>query len=132
MLHIPGLYIAESEGRGRGVFTAIEINKGDIIEYCPLIVIPPHQKALIDKTIFYDYYYNWPDPKGAACIPLGYGSIYNHSIFPNAEIVLDLEGKVLQFHCIKTTEAGAEIFVDYTNGERDEIAKLWFKPTKEL
>jgi len=113
MLHIPGLYIAESEGRGRGVFTAVDIDKGDIIEYCPLIIIPPAQLKLIDKTIFFDYYYNWPDPKGAACIPLGYGSIYNHSNEPNAEIVLDIDGKVLQFHCLKKTEAGTEIFVDY-------------------
>ena len=124
MLHIPGLYIAESEGRGRGVFTAVDIDKGDIIEYCPLIIIPPAQLKLIDKTIFFDYYYNWPDPKGAACIPLGYGSIYNHSNEPNAEIVLDIEGKVLQFHCLKKTEAGTEIFVDYKGGEEEE---LWFE-----
>ena len=123
MLHIPGLYIADSEGRGRGVFTAVDIDKGDIIEYCPLIIIPPAQKVIIDKTIFYDYYYNWPEPKGAACIPLG-GSIYNHSSTPNAEIVLDIEGKVLQFHCLKKTEAGSEIFVDYNGGEEEE---LWFE-----
>jgi len=124
MLHIPGLYIAESEGRGRGVFTAVDIDKGDIIEYCPIIIIPPSQKKLVDKTIFYDYYYNWPEPNGAACIPLGYGSIYNHSSQPNAEIVLDIEGKVLQFHCLKKTLAGAEIFVDYKGGEEE---KLWFE-----
>ncbi|MEM6321660.1 MAG: SET domain-containing protein-lysine N-methyltransferase [Bacteroidota bacterium] len=126
MLHIPGLYITVSEGRGRGVFTAVEINKGDIIEYCPLIVIPPTQRALIDQTIFYDYYYNWPQPAGAACLPLGYGSIYNHSEQPNAEIVLDLEGEVLQFYCLKYTPAGEEIFVDYTGGEEEK--ELWFRP----
>lgn len=128
MLHIPGLYIADSEGRGRGVFTAVDISKGDIIEFCPLIIIPPQQKTLVDKTIFHDYYYNWPEPKGAACIPLGYGSIYNHSVEPNAEIVLDIEGKVLQFHCIMATSAGDEIFVDYSGGEEGELEGLWFKP----
>ena len=127
MLHIPGLYVADSEGRGRGVFTAVAIGKGDIIEYCPLIIIPPQQKMLVDKTIFHDYYYNWPEPKGAACLPLGYGSIYNHSVEPNAEIVLDIEGKVLQFHCIKETSAGDEIFVDYSGGEKGELEALWFK-----
>ena len=128
MLHIPGLYIADSEGRGRGVFTAVDISKGDIIEYCPLIIIPPIQIKLIDKTIFHDYYYNWPQPEGAACIPLGYGSIYNHPEKPNAEIVLDLDGQVLQFHCIKATEAGTEIFVDYSGGDEEELKKLWFEP----
>ena len=128
MLHIPGLYIADSEGRGRGVFTAVDINKGDIIEFCPLIIILPKQKTLVDKTIFHDYYYNWPEPKGAACVPLGYGSIYNHSVEPNAEIVLDIEGKILQFHCIKQTSAGDEIFVDYSGGEAAALETLWFKP----
>ena len=101
MLHIPGLFIAESVGRGRGVFTAVDISKGDIIEYCPLIVIPPNQKNLIDKTVFHDYYYNWPEPEGAACIPLGYGAIYNHSTTPNAEIVLDLEEKVIHIDHVR-------------------------------
>lgn len=124
MLHIPGLYIAASEGRGRGVFTAVDINKGDIVEYCPLLIIPPNQRSLIDKTIFYDYYFEWPEPKGAACIPLGYGCIYNHSQSPNIEIVLDIAGKVLQFHCLKKTPAGSELLLDYTGGEKEE---LWFE-----
>lgn len=128
MLHIPGLYITASEGRGRGVFTAVDISKGDIIEYCPLIIIPPNQRALIDQTIFYDYYYNWPLPEGAACVPLGYGGIYNHSIHPNAEIVLDLEENYLQFHCIRDIKAGEEIFIDYAGGDKEELKKLWFEP----
>lgn len=124
MLHIPGLYVAESEGRGRGVFTSIDISKGDIIEFCPLIIIPPNQKPLIDKTILHDYYFEWPEPKGATCLPLGYGCIYNHSITPNIEIVLDIEGKTLQFHCLKATAAGSELLFDYTGGEEEE---LWFE-----
>ncbi|MFK7982160.1 MAG: SET domain-containing protein-lysine N-methyltransferase, partial [Saprospiraceae bacterium] len=88
---------------------------------------PPNQKQLVDKTIFFFFYYNWPEPIGAACIPLGYGSIYNHSEKPNAEIVLDLDEQVLQFHCIKATEAGTEIFVDYAGGDEEELKRLWFK-----
>jgi len=124
MLHIPGLYVADTEGRGRGVFTSIDLSKGDIIEFCPLIIIPPDQKELIHKTILHDYYFEWPEPAGAVCLPLGYGCIYNHSKTPNIEIVLDIEGKTMQFHCLKTTEAGSELLFDYTGGEEEE---LWFE-----
>jgi len=58
------------------------------------------------------------------CVPLGYGGIYNHSKTPNIEIVLDIEGKVLQFHCLKATAAGSELLLDYTGGEKEE---LWFE-----
>lgn len=127
MLHIPGLFIAESEGRGRGVFTAVDIDKGDIIEYAPVIIIPPKQLTNINKTVFYDYYFNWPQPEGAACVALGYGSIYNHSLKPNAEIVLDIDNNILEFHCLKETSAGSEILIDYTGGEKEASKKLWFK-----
>jgi len=51
MLHIPGLYIANSENRGRGVFTAQDLSKGDLIEICPLLLIPKKEVAKIHKTI---------------------------------------------------------------------------------
>lgn len=127
MLHVPGLYISESEGRGRGVFTAHEIDKGDLIEICPLIIIPPKEVQDIHKTILHDYYYLWPSPNGAACIVLGYGSIYNHDLEPNGEIIMDLQKKEFEIRCIRYIEAGDEIFVSYVGGEKD-ISALWFVP----
>lgn len=117
----------QSKGRGRGVFTAANINKGDLIEICPVIIIPPKEVKLLDKTELHDYYFCWPKPTKSACIALGYGSIYNHSSKPNAEIVLDLETRSLQFHCIKKIKAGSEILIDYSGGEKKEAKKLWFK-----
>ncbi|MBK8348499.1 MAG: hypothetical protein IPL08_13115 [Saprospiraceae bacterium] len=40
MHQIPGLYIADSDDKGRGVFTSIDISAGDTIEICPVIAIP--------------------------------------------------------------------------------------------
>ena len=56
MLHIPGLYIANSSNRGRGVFTAQEIETGDLIEICPLLIIPKKDVSAIHKTVLHDYY----------------------------------------------------------------------------
>ena len=126
MLHIPGLYIAPSAGRGRGVFTATDIAAGSLIELCPVIVIPPDQRSQVDQTVFYDYYFNWPEPTGAACLPLGYGGLYNHHPDPNAEIVLDLDAPGIQIHARRDIIAGSELFLDYSGGEGAERAGLWF------
>ncbi len=125
MLHIPGLYIADSAGRGRGVFTAHELNKGDVIELCPIIVVPPSQLETLHQTILHDYYFLWPDPKGSACIVLGYGSIYNHHSSPNAKVVMHLSSQEIGIECIHSIEAGEEILIDYQGGDRKNL--LWFQ-----
>lgn len=126
MLHIPSLYIAISENRGRGVFTSEDISEDDIIEICPLILVPSGELKELDKTIFYDYYFLLPNEKDA-CIALGYGSLYNHSNLPNACVVFDLENDSLQIHAIKNIAAGSEILINYQGDEEtNERTELWF------
>lgn len=127
MLQIPGLYVAKSEGRGRGVFTLRDISVDDFIEICPVIVVPPDQIQYLDQTIFHDYYFLWPQPKGSACLPLGYGVLYNHSHQPNAKIIMDLDKNEFEFRCIVPIQAGEEIFIDYTDGEGENSKRLWFE-----
>lgn len=127
MLHIPTIYIAESKGRGRGVFTSDVIETDDVIELCPLILIPNSHIPSLDKTIIYDYYFLLPDDSKDACLPMGYGMLYNHHPKPNAEVVFDLDNNFMQIHCIKPIIAGEEIFINYQNTEDDdEKPKLWF------
>lgn len=127
MLHVPGLFIAESEGRGRGVFTAQELQEGDIIEICPLIMIPPQEVPIMDKTIVHDYYFLDPEIPGGACIALGYGSIYNHNNKPNAEIRVDSSNQNMNIECIRPIHPGDEIFIDYI-GSGKNAPNLWFIP----
>jgi len=125
MLHVPGLFITHSEGRGRGVFTAAELTPGDLIEFCPLILIPEKDKDCIHKSHLHDYYFL--SPEQILCIALGYGSIYNHHTPANAEIVFDIPNKNMEIHCTHAIAAGEEIFIDYTGGLKD-APELWFKP----
>lgn len=127
MLHVPGLFIAHSEGRGRGVFTAHDIDKGDLIEVAPLIIIPKEEIADIHKTKLHDYYFLWPQPSNSACIALGYASLYNHNFQPNAQIIMDLEKQEFEITCTADIKAGQEIFLDYLDGGKD-ISQLWFEP----
>ena len=126
MLHIPGLYISNSDERGRGVFTAQDLEAGDLIEICPILVIPAKDVATIHQTIIHDYYFLLENPKGAAFIALGYGSIYNHHSQPNAIVTIDEEKQELEIHSCKKIAAGDEIFIDYTDGGKED-APLWFE-----
>lgn len=123
MLHIPTLYIADVEEKGRGVFLSETIDAENIIEICPLIIIPSDQVPPIHKTIFHDYYFLYDEEKGSACIPLGYGCLYNHSSEPNARVAYDFEGKSIHIISTKTINEGEEVLIDYTAGEDRE---LWF------
>ena len=127
MLKVPGLYITYTPEHGRGVFTAGELKKGDLIEICPVIVIPPEHVAKIHASNLHDYYFLWPEPKDSACIALGYGSLYNHKASPNAHILLDVDMMEIVFKASKDIGSGEEIFIDYNDGLDDDSA-LWFTP----
>ena len=73
----PGVYIAYSEGKGRGVYTSQPIGKGEIIEVCPALIIPKVELPIIHKTTLHDYYFLWGDNLDECAIALGFGSIYN-------------------------------------------------------
>lgn len=122
MLHVPGLFIAPSEKEGRGVFTTTELHKGDVIEICPLLIIPESDLPKINPTILYDYYFINPI-NNSGCIALGYGSLYNHSFKNNAEVVFDPVQNELEIRCTKTIPEGEEILIDYSNGSKEGV---WF------
>ena len=124
MLHVPGLYIGETK-KGRSVFIAHEVARGDVIEVCPLIIIPHSQVVAIDQTKMFEYYFEWPDGKNSICLALGYGSLYNHSNQPNAKVIMDLGTEEIIIEAITFIEAGAEVYIDYLDGAgKDE---LWFE-----
>ncbi|MBT8218448.1 MAG: SET domain-containing protein-lysine N-methyltransferase [Bacteroidia bacterium] len=123
MLHVPGLYLSQSEHRGRGVFCWEDLKSKDLIEICPLIMIPEEDVQRIHESILHDYYFEYPEPKGSACIALGYGCLYNHSSHPNAEVAYDMEDQCIHIISTDAIRAGDEILIDYSAGEGK---KMWF------
>ena len=127
MLHVPSLFILQSEGRGRGVFTSEVIEANSTIELCPLVVIPKDEVKLIHQTVLHDYYFLMPNDSGKACFPLGYGLLYNHSAEPNAEVFINPQTNYLEVCSIKQINSGEEIFINYKGGtDSDVVTKLWF------
>lgn len=120
----PGLYFAPSDIHGRGVFCAHPLSLGDVIEICPVIVLPGHEIDLLTHSLLYEYYYAWGENQEQCAIALGYGSLYNHSAHPNAEFTPDYNDDTLIFIAIRDIAAGEEITVDYQAGA--VVRNLWF------
>lgn len=125
MHQIPGLYISDINDKGRGVFTAQEIPDGALIEVCPVLVIPKSELPVIHKTVLHDYYFLWGEDMDACAIALGFGSIYNHEVHPNANFILDMEHQTIDIVAIRDIQPGEEITLNY-HGEPGIEDTLWF------
>ncbi len=126
MRHIPGLYLAYTD-KGRSMFTAEKVVKGDVIETCPIIHIPQSEVATLHATTIHDYYFIWPP--GGIAIALGYGSIYNHSATPNASVIFDLQESEIIIEAKIDISPGEEILIDYTDG--NSAHSLWFEESSK-
>ncbi|MBK7636076.1 MAG: SET domain-containing protein-lysine N-methyltransferase [Saprospiraceae bacterium] len=125
MHQIPGLYTAHDDQKGRGVYTSIPVSIGDLIEVCPVIVIPKVELPIIHKTILHDYYFLWGEDMDDAAIALGFGSLYNHAIHPNANFILDMENNTIDIVAILDINPGEEVTINY-HGEPGDESVLWF------
>ena len=56
---LPILTIAPSNQRGRGVFATESIAVGTTIEISPVLVVNPTERAELEKTILYDYIFDF-------------------------------------------------------------------------
>lgn len=115
----------ETEKSGRGVFTSIDLSSGDLIEICHVIEIPAVELPVIHKTVLHDYYFVWGEDNKSCAVALGFGSLYNHAIQPNADFILDFENKTIEIMAITDIPAGNEITINY-HGQPGDEEKLWF------
>jgi SET domain-containing protein len=117
-------YVAESPLGGRGVFAAEEIDADEVVEICPVLVVPAAEIDALNETSLRDHWYGWGDD-GDAAIAMGHGSFYNHE--PDPSCIYEVHD-VLDALVIRTTRAvvaGEELTIDYTGGGVNE---LWFAP----
>ncbi len=121
------LYISNSgiKNAGRGVFTSRTIKKGELIEICPVIVMPRKEYKILKGTLLHNYYFMWGKVTCAICF--GLGSLYNHSFNPNATYKKNYKNKTIEFYAIKTIERNSEIRVNYNYGKPEARKRLWIK-----
>jgi len=103
--------------KGFGVFTNSRINAGNVIETCYCLPCDPKDP----------YYSNYLFSVGfnEDFLPLGFGSIYNHSETPNIRWSIEsIKYRIIKFIAIRDIGIGEELLHDY--------GKKWWDKRKEL
>lgn len=113
---------------GRGVFASKEIKKDELIERCPVFVLPRKDYPIIKQTALRDYYFMWGKTTVAICF--GYGSMYNHSYEANATYKKLIKEEIIEFLAIRDIKKDEEITVNYNYGNADDKNALWIKSIK--
>jgi SET domain-containing protein len=126
MMRLVCLYISESKGKGRGVFTKEDIEPETIVEIAPVIVMSQDHRALLDQTPLHDYIFEWGDDRLSCAMALGWVPIYNHAVHSNCEYFMDFEEVTIFIKTNRKVAAGEELFVNY-NGDSGEEKPLWFR-----
>ncbi|WP_095210107.1 SET domain-containing protein-lysine N-methyltransferase [Endozoicomonas ascidiicola] len=95
------LYISNSHGKGRGVYTDSRIERETIIERTPILEIPQEEVEVLQLTMLNNYYFAWGFDQQQAALALGLGSIYNHSYTPNAVYIPREDEQLIEFVAIR-------------------------------
>jgi len=123
---LPTLFIAGTQDKGRGVFTAEDIAKKTVIEMSPVIVMPKEDRILLDKTTLYHYIFEWGPRRDKCCMALGYVALYNHSYRSNCEYEMDYDSDIITIRTVAPVKAGEELTVNY-NGKWNDDTPVWFE-----
>lgn len=115
------VYAAPSHRHGLGVFAAHELDRGTVIESCPVLVVPGDHIQALEQCGLRGYIYEW---EGNAGIAFGFGSLYNHSFAPNAEYEPLFDEKIVQIRALRVIRPDEEITVNYVRDHAPDA--LWF------
>lgn len=116
--------LAKIAGKGRGLLASRPIAAGAVIERAPAVRLPAADRALLDRTALFPYYF--ADPAGFGqdtgdghdgLIALGGVTFCNHSANPNAAVhwLTDDIGLWAVLEALRDIAADEEITLFYTN-----------------
>jgi uncharacterized protein len=117
------LEIRNDPQKGRGIFALAPIAAGELMEAAPVILVPPAQCALLDKSILHDYYFRWagePESDESGAVALGLVSLCNHSRRPSARVRRNYARETLDLLAVMPMVAGDEVTID-------DNCPLWFE-----
>ncbi|MDD9940407.1 MAG: SET domain-containing protein-lysine N-methyltransferase [Myxococcales bacterium] len=117
------IYAKRIPGKGLGVFAKVDIAAGTEIERVPVIVLPANEaRQLPGGGVIGNYAFTWS--KGQVAIALGFGSLYNHAVKPNATCA-DPAPRTKVFVARTRIHANEEITINY-HGEPGVRADVGF------
>ena len=121
----PYLFISETGAMGRGIFTSKPIKANTIIERSPVILLSKKERVEVEKTLLYNYIFEWGPGSQQCCVGLGFISIYNHSFKSNCEYEMHFNEEVISIKTMRAIREGEELFINY-NGNWNDQKRLWF------
>lgn len=107
----------------RGVFAAVDIKKGEVIEVAPILVLEFTDLIETKWNLLFEYYF-WMDDYVA--LALGFASLYNHSKDPNCKYEINRKKKTITFTAVKDIKKDCEICFNY-KGLSNPKTPLWFE-----
>ena len=119
------LYTKSTKGKGRGVYCGHPILKNEIIEECPLLIIPANELDRLEPTMLVDYFFCFNKAENTKALALGFGSLYNHKRLPNAHYWIDIEAKSITFYALEDIDKDKEICINY-GGDPGVDFNEWF------
>jgi len=120
------LYLDETPGKGRGVFTREALPPRKTIEISSVLVMNADERKLLDQTALHDYIFVWGPEADQCVVAWGYVSMYNHSYTSNCEYFMDFEQQNITIKTVRHIPAGEELTINY-NGDWDNAQPVWFE-----
>jgi SET domain-containing protein len=119
---------------GRGVFAKEPIEKGSILETCPVLLLPESNQVSDLDSQLQRYQFDWINNlKGIA---LGLGSIYNHDLTPSAIFLPNYDTKEIIFIALRDILKDEEVLINYgynpVSNAKIELALDFLSNTKTL
>ena len=121
------IFVADAEGKGRGVYTKESIAKDTLVEKANVIVMTEEDRNHLDQTLLHDYIFSWePNGQEMCCMALGMVPMYNHSYASNCEYFMDYDKQEIFVVSMRDIEAGEELTFNY-NGDWNNESPVWFE-----
>lgn len=118
------LHLRDIPGKGRGVFCNRRIAAGSLIETSILLVLPAADYPPISHTRLTDYIFHFDKDQQLTAMALGFGSLYNHALYPNATYDIDHVKRLIRYYATENISDGKEICINYDGSAGSDE---WFK-----
>jgi hypothetical protein len=108
-------------GGDYSVIAKTQFAKGEIIEICPMLILPEIAKN-VDRLK--DVLFEIDKKKGEYALVLGYGSLYGHSDEPNVDYAYNKRQKHMFFIANRPIKAFEELTINYGKDYWEERSNL--------